>query len=78
MTNDHAATVAMRYTAERSSEWSIGGSVNGTGKRKKITGAYTVDPNGRRCRAFSDNEGGFEAAQKWADYCNEHFLHQRA
>lgn len=67
-------TETAKYTAQKASEWGIGGSVNGTGRRTKITGAFTIDPHGRRCRAFRDSEGGIDAAQKWADYCNEHLL----
>jgi len=67
-------TETAKYTAERATQWSVGGSVNGTGRRVKLSGAFTIDPSGRRCRAFRDSEGGIEAAQRWADYCNEHFL----
>jgi hypothetical protein len=63
-----------KYTAQAATEYGIGGSVNGTGKRQKIEGAYTISPEGKRVRAFRKNEGGIEAAQKWADYCNEHLL----
>lgn len=59
------------YTAQEAKEYGIGGSVNGTGKRQIVKGAYVVDKNGRRCRAFTDREGGLAAAQKWAEYLNE-------
>lgn len=65
------------YTAIEAKELGTGQSVNGTGKRAKIEGAYTVDPQGRRCRAFTKREGGLAAAQKWADYLNEHMLQKR-
>jgi len=63
--------MANHYTAEAATEWGIGGGVNGTGKRPKVTGAYTVSPEGRKVRAFRDNQGGLDAAQKWADVLNE-------
>lgn len=67
-------TPTQTFTAIKASEWSIGQGVNGTGRRVKLTGAFTVDPQGRACRAFRDNEGGLAAAEKWAVYCNEHLL----
>ena len=62
------------YTAIAAKELGTGQSVNGLGKRAWIEGAYTVSPDGRKVRAFTKREGGLEAAQKWADFCNEHFL----
>ena len=64
----------MTYTAISAKEASIGQGVNGTGKRVWIKGAYTLSPQGKKVRAFTDREGGLTAAQKWADFCNEHFL----
>lgn len=58
------------YTAVDAAEWSIGQGPNGTGRRKLIKGAYTISPDGRRCRAFTDREGGLVAAQKWANELN--------
>jgi hypothetical protein len=63
-----------KYTAIAAKDASTGQGVNGTGRRVWIEGAYTVDPHGRRCRAFTKKEGGLAAAQKWAEYCNEHLL----
>ena len=59
------------YSAIEAQEYGIGGGVNGTGKRQKIKGAYTVDQTGRKVRAFTEREGGFAAAQKWAETLNE-------
>lgn len=61
----------MTYTAEIATEASIGQGVNGTGRRVWIRGAYTVDQNGRKVRAFTDREGGLVAAQEWAKVLNE-------
>jgi hypothetical protein len=61
----------MTYTAERAEEWGIGGGPNGTGRRVKVKGAYTVvAATGRRVRAFTEREGGFDAAMKWAETLN--------
>lgn len=62
------------YTAIEAKELGTGQGVNGLGKRAWVKGAYTVAPDGRKCRAFTEREGGLAAAQKWADYCNEHLL----
>ena len=59
------------YTAIEATEYGTGQSVNGYGKRSIVKGAYTVSPDGRECRAFTDREGGLEAAQKWAETLNE-------
>jgi hypothetical protein len=59
-----------KYTAVAAKEASIGQGVNGTGRRVWIKGAYTLAPNGRRCRAFNEREGGLQAAQAWADELN--------
>lgn len=59
------------YTAKPATEYGIGQGPNGTGKRAKISGAYTVDASGRKVRAFTDREGGLAAAQKWAETLNE-------
>lgn len=58
------------YSAIEAQEYGIGGGVNGTGKRQKIKGAFTVDQTGRKVRAFTEREGGFAAAQKWAETLN--------
>ena len=63
----------MTYTAISAKEASIGQGVNGTGKRVWIKGAYTLLPQGKKVRAFTYRERGLTAAQKWADFCNEHF-----
>lgn len=62
----------MTYSAVSATEWGLGQSVNGTGKRAKVTGAYTVNADGRPVRAFRDREGGLEAAKKWAKHLNSH------
>lgn len=59
------------YTAEAAQEYGIGLGVNGTGRRPIIKGAYTVSPEGRRVRAFTDKQGGLKAAQDWARVLNE-------
>ena len=62
----------MAYTAIAATEWKQDGGANGIGgKMKKIIGAFTVDPNGRKCRAFNEREGGLIAAQAWACTLNE-------
>lgn len=61
----------MAFSAIKGEEWSIGGGPNGTGRRHKIKGAYTIDANGRKVRGFTDQEGGLDAAQKWAETLNE-------
>jgi hypothetical protein len=63
-----------KFTAQAVTEYGIGGSVNGMGKREKLEGAYVINPQGRRVRAFRNNEGGLAAAEKWAEFCNENFL----
>ncbi len=63
----------MRYTARPAKELSIGQSANGTGRRTWIKGAYVIDPTGRKVRAFTDREGGLEAAVKWAQVLNERY-----
>ena len=63
----------MKYTAIAAQQRSIGQGVNGTGRTVMIKGAFTVDPKGRNCRAFTEREGGLNAAQKWADKLNEHW-----
>ncbi len=59
------------YTAQEATERGTGQSVNGLGTRKLVKGAYTINPQGRKVRAFTDKEGGLVAATKWAEYCNE-------
>jgi hypothetical protein len=62
----------MRYAVEAAKEWGAGTGPNGYGKRAKVSGAYTIEvATGRRVRAFTDREGGIEAAQKWATYLEE-------
>jgi alpha-D-ribose 1-methylphosphonate 5-triphosphate synthase subunit PhnL len=60
----------MTYSAVNAKQLSIGGGPNGSGKRKMIYGAYTIDEGGRKVRAFDDREGGFAAAQAWAEVLN--------
>lgn len=60
-----------RYHAIKGEQLSIGQGPNGYGRRYKITGAYVVSPEGRRCRAFTDREGGLAAAEAWALILNE-------
>lgn len=59
------------FTAIAAEEYGIGQGVNGMGPRRKVKGAYTVDNTGRKVRAFTDQEGGIAAAQKWAETLNE-------
>jgi len=66
------------YTAIEATEFGIGGGVNGTGKRQKIKGAYTVSPEGRKVRAFRDNQGGLAAAEKWAAELNDRYGFKQA
>lgn len=47
------------YTVKPATEYGIGGSVNGTGRRPKIRG-FLVCRNGRAVRAFAQG-----SAQKW-------------
>ena len=61
----------MTYTAIKAEEFGIGGGPNGGGKRQKVKGAYTIDKDGRKVRAFTDREGGFVSAQAWAETLNE-------
>ena len=61
----------MTYSAIEATQWSIGQGPNGTGKSRKIKGAYTVDATGRKVRAFNEREGGLTAAQKWAETLNK-------
>jgi hypothetical protein len=66
------------YTAFQSTEWKqiagvagvLYGGVNGR-RWVKFPCAFTVNPEGRKIRAFTDREGGWVAAQKWADILNE-------
>lgn len=60
----------MTYTTQAATEYGPGGSVNGTGRRVKVSGFYVVDPNGRRCRAFTGKDAEAKATE-WATYCNE-------
>jgi hypothetical protein len=42
-----------KYTAKATQEYGIGQGVNGTGKRKLVKGAYTIETaTGRKVRAF--------------------------
>lgn len=61
-----------QYTIKKATEYGIGGSVNGTGRRPKITGFYVLNRQGRRVRAFTGPECESKA-QTWADFCNENF-----
>ena len=61
----------MTYTIEAATEWSIGQSVNGTGKRQKIHGFFVVNPQGRRVRAFTGKDAQ-QKATEWAKICTEH------
>jgi hypothetical protein len=59
-----------KYTAEAATELGVGRGPNGTGRRPVIKGAFTVDPNGRRVRAFTGPDA-LQKAQAWADVRNE-------
>lgn len=61
----------MKYTVQAATEWSIGGGVNGTGRRHKIHGFYVVNPQGRRVRAF-DGAKAEQQATAWASHCDAH------
>lgn len=61
-----------KYTTEVATEWGIGQSINGTGKRSKISGWYVVNPQGRRARAFTGKDAEIKASE-WAKFCNENF-----
>jgi hypothetical protein len=63
-----------KYTATQAIEFGIGQGPNGSGCRRKIKGAYTVSPEGRKVRAFTDQEGGLAAAEKWAEVLNDRLL----
>ena len=65
----------MRYTIKAATEYGIGGGVNGTGKRQKVSGFFVVNPSNRPCRAFRGVDAEKKALE-WADYCNEKLLPQ--
>jgi hypothetical protein len=63
----------MTYTIESATEYGTGGSVNGTGRRQKVSGFYVVAPiSKRRVRAFT-GKGAEQKAKEWAIFCTEHF-----
>lgn len=68
----HTTETEMRYTVEAATEWGIGGGVNGTGRRTKISGFYVVNQHGRRIRAFTGKEAE-QKAREWAAFCEENF-----
>lgn len=55
----------MPYSVEAATEFGSGQGVNGYGKRSKISGFYVVNPQGRRCRAFT----GKDAEINVIDWC---------
>lgn len=59
-----------KYTAEAAVELGTGRGPNGTGRREVVKGAYTIDPAGRRIRAFTGPKA-LEKAQEWANIRNE-------
>lgn len=59
-----------KYTAEAAIETGTGRGPNGTGRREIVKGAYTVNPQGRRCRAFTGADA-LAKAQEWANTLNE-------
>jgi hypothetical protein len=60
----------MTYTIEAAAEYGPGASVNGTGRRVKVSGFFVVDGNGRRVRAFTGKDAE-KKAQEWAEFCTE-------
>lgn len=61
------------YTTTAATEIGTGQGVNGTGKRAKVSGFFVVNPQGRRCRAFTGKDAEAQA-EAWAKFCNESFL----
>lgn len=62
----------MSYTVEAATEYGTGGSVNGTGRRQKVSGFYVMNRQGRRAKAFTGNDAETKA-NEWAKFCNENF-----
>lgn len=60
-----------KYTIEAATEYGPGASVNGAGRRVKVTGYFVLDRNGRRVRPFTGKDAQAKATA-WAAYCNEH------
>jgi len=61
----------MTYTVEAATEYGPGQSVNGYGRRVKVSGFYVVNSQGRRCRAFTGKDAE-QKAKEWAAYLTEH------
>lgn len=63
----------MTYTIKSAEEWSVGQSINGTGRRVKIKGYFVVNPQGRNCRAFTGKDAE-QKAKDWAKHLNERMI----
>jgi hypothetical protein len=61
----------MNFTIQAATEWGVGQSVNGTGRRAKVSGFYVISPQSlRRVRAFTGKNAEAEA-RRWAKKCDE-------
>lgn len=70
-----AAERITTYTVEPATEYGTGTGINGYGKRVKVFGFYVIDPQGRRCQAFT----GKNAEQKaidWVKFCEENLTRE--
>lgn len=65
----------MTYSVKAATEYGIGGGVNGTGKRQRVSGFYVMDPTGRPARAFTGQHAE-QKATEWAIHCNEKLVPQ--
>lgn len=67
----------MAYITERATSFTTIGGINNYGKSVKVSGWFVVDPNGRRCRAFTGIDAESKAAE-WAKFCTEKFGTRKA